>query len=190
MLALYFTYIDEEPNRNMFEEIYFLYRKQMLLMALSIVHNHADAEDVVHEVFLKIATKHISTITSITDKRDIRNYLLTATKNTAMNFLRKTNGITYIEPEIEDKMTFSLKQDDFVERICERMEYEQVIFAIKQLEEKYRDVLYYHYVLELPVSKVANILHQTVSTTKKQLARGKKKLLRLLEVGGGINDEK
>lgn len=181
MLTLYLTYIDEETNRNTFEEIYFSYRKQMVLMALSVVHNHTDAEDVVHEVFLKIATKHISTISAMSNKRDVRNYLLTATKHTALNFLRKSSGITYIEPEVEYKMAFSVKQDDFVEHICQQIEYEQVLVAIKQLDDKYRDVLYYHFVLELPVSKVADLLHQTVSTTKKQLVRGKKKLLNLLE---------
>ena len=61
------------------------------------------------------------------------------------------------------------------------MEYNRVLEAMKVLEPKYRDVLYYHFVMEVPVPELANNLNQSLAATKKQLVRGKKKLLQLLE---------
>lgn len=49
MLALYMSFIDDESQRHLFEEIYLNYRKQMLLVARSVLGSDTDAEDVVHE---------------------------------------------------------------------------------------------------------------------------------------------
>ena len=194
MLVLYLSIIDDEKHKRKFEEIYLSYRKQMLIMARSVVHQDADAEDVVHEVFLNIATRYMETVSGIKEEKVLRNYLLTATKRTALNWLRKYKHIIYVEPEAElDYIVPEIPDDKFVEHICERIEYEQVMQAIARLEEKYKWVMYYHFVMEIPIPKVAEMLQQSVATTKKQLVRGKKKLLTLLEMRGeesNVNDER
>lgn len=65
MLALYMSFIDDESQRRLFEEIYLNYRKQMLLVARSVLGSDTDAEDVVHDVFLKNSKK-----THVEDKQD------------------------------------------------------------------------------------------------------------------------
>lgn len=94
MLLLYLNLIDDEQQRIEFEEIYTTYRKQMILLAKSFLHNDADAEDVVHDVFLRIATKHMKFIQGLKDPEDVRNYLLKATKNTALNELKRKGRST------------------------------------------------------------------------------------------------
>lgn len=194
MLVLYLSLFDEENKKNRFTEIYLSYRKQMIFVAMSVVHNETDAEDVVHEVFLNIAMRHMDTINAIAEEKSLRNYLLTATKRTAINWMRKYKHIAYVESEIElDYILPEIPDDRFIDYICQRMEYEQVVEVIASLEEKYKVVIYYHFVLEIPVPKVAEMLHQPVATTKKQLVRGKKKLLALLEKKGeedDVNDER
>ena len=194
MLVLYLSIIDDENHKRKFEEIYLSYRKQMLIVARSVVRQDADAEDVVHEVFLNIATRYMETVSGIKEEKVLRNYLLTATKCTALNWLRKYKHIIYVEPEVElDYIVPEISDDKFVEHICEHIEYEQVMQAIARLEEKYRWVMYYHFVMEIPIPKVAEMLQQSVATTKKQLVRGKKKLLTLLEMRGeesNVNDER
>lgn len=69
MLALYMSFIDDEAHRRLFEEIYLNYRKQMLLVARSVLGNDSDAEDIVHDVFLKIAKKHMARISKIEKTR-------------------------------------------------------------------------------------------------------------------------
>ena len=182
MLVLYLTYIDEE-NKNIFQDLYYAYRKQMTMVALGIVHNQSDAEDIVHDVFLNIAIRHMDTIRKIENEADKRNYLLKATKNTAINWKNKYKK-SFLKEKIElEPQVLDIKDEVFLECICQKMEYEQVVQAIQKLETKYRDVIYYHFVLEIPVPEVASILNQSISATKKQLVRGKKKLLQELEKG-------
>lgn len=181
MLVLYLTYIDEEKDKKKFEKLYCAYRKQMFTVALAIVHHQSDAEDVVHDVFLNIAIRHMNTIHRIDNETDLRNYLLKATKNTALNWMNKHKRMAYMENEDLDPKIPSIEDSVFLECICQQMEYERVIQAIQKLETKYRDVIYYHFILEIPVPQVASMLNQSISSTKKQLVRGKKKLLQMLE---------
>lgn len=187
MLTLFLVYIDDEDDKELFGKIFYDYRKQMMSLALSIVHNEADAEDIVHDVFLRIATRNMDVIRKISYSKDMRNYLLKATKNTALNHIKKQKQVNISIDTINEYALDGIEdyQDDiFLELICNRSEYEEVVNAIRCLGGKYRDVLYYHYVLELTVGETAKSLNQTVSATKKQLIRGKKMLLKLLEIKG------
>lgn len=65
MLALYMSFIDDESHRRLFEKIYIEYRDPMFFMARSVLGNDSDAEDIVHDVFLKIAKKHMARISSV-----------------------------------------------------------------------------------------------------------------------------
>ncbi len=182
MLALYLTFIDDERDKDKFEKIYNEYKKQMVYVALSIVHNETDAEDIVHDVFVKIATRHMNTINQILNETDLRNYLLKATKNTALNWNEKKKRMIYVPTDVEEGVIDTdLSDDRFIEYLCQKAEYECVLKAIKVLNPKYRDVLYHHFVMEIPVPQLAKYLNQSVSATKQQLVRGKKKLLLLLE---------
>ena len=186
MFVLYMSFIDEEKDKEKFKKIYHEYKKQMALVAMTVVHNEADTEDIVHEVFLNVATRHMNTINRIADERDLRNYLLKATKNTALNWKKKQQWVYPVE-NLEEKNTQQyLSDDSFIDHLCLKMEYDHVVEAVQSLEPRYRDVLYHHFVLEVPVSELAKYLNQSVSTTKKQLVRGKKRLLLLLE-GGKTN---
>lgn len=60
MLALYMSFIDDESHRRLFEKIYIEYREQMFFMARSVLGNDSYAEDIVHDVFMKIARKHVA----------------------------------------------------------------------------------------------------------------------------------
>ena len=187
MLALYLAYLDDEKDKELFSNIYHSYRKQMISVAMPIVNNQADAEDVVEDVFLRIAQKYFDIIRSIDNETDLRNYLLKAAKNTAINKSKsKKKENTSLDTIIEYNMNDieELSDDTFLETLCNKIDYDQMIDAIKSLNEKYRDVLYYHFVMELTVPETAKLLEQTTSTTKKQLVRGKKMLLSSLETKG------
>ena len=71
MLILYMSFIDDEIHRRLFEKIYMTYRKQMFLVARAVLSNDSDAEDAVHDVFLKIAKSQMQKIGSIQEAADI-----------------------------------------------------------------------------------------------------------------------
>ncbi len=186
MLSYYLSFIDDENSRIKFEELYYAYRKQMILVAKKYIQNDDDAQDVVHDVLVDIAAKHMSLIQSINDSRDVRNYLLTATKNRAINEIkRRDKFVSFEKVESVDLSKYStLNDSDFIDLLCERLEYKCVLEAMLKLDEPYRDVLYYHFVVELKIADIAKLLDRKVQTVKKQLVRGKKQLLSILAVEG------
>lgn len=187
MLMVYLSLLDDEQQRIEFEEIYLTYRKQMLLLAKSFLHNDADAEDVVHDVFLCIATKHMKFIQGLRNKEDVRNYLLKATKNTALNELkRKDRSSVSIESLSESDLINAddLTDDSFIELLCTKADYEKVVQALISMDEPYRDIMYYHFVMDLSVPEAAKRLGRNKATAKQQLIRGKKILLKKLGIKG------
>ena len=85
MLAFYLSLIDNDNDRKLFERIYYAHRKQMLTLAFAILENEDDAEDLVHDVFCNIAEKYMQSLKNIKNEQDMKNYLLKATKNSALN---------------------------------------------------------------------------------------------------------
>lgn len=185
MLALYLTYIDDEDDKRIFEKIYREHEQQMYLCALAILHDENDAEDVVQEVFTNIAKRYMSTIKSIENPMHMRNYLLKAAKHTAINWSRKEKKeALVVDEDVLEYKARNMNNDAFLDYICTKMEYETVKEAIETLDKKYHDVLYCHLILGLPIKQVAELLKQSVSATKQQLVRGKKKLIELLRAEG------
>lgn len=187
MLALYLNLIDDDQQWIEFEEIYLTYRKQMFLLAKSFLHNDADAEDVVHDVFLRIATKHMKFIQGLHSAEDVRNYLLKATKNTALNELKRKGRNTVSIDTLSDKdldNALELSDTAFIEMLCTKADYNKVVQALLSLREPYRDIMYYHFVMDLTVPEAAKHLGRSTATAKQQLIRGKKLLLSKLELGG------
>ncbi len=187
MLALYLAYLDDENDKKKFENIYLSYRKQMVTLAISLLGNETDAEDIVGDVFLRIAQKNWDVVRGIENKTDLRNYLLKATKNTCLNSIKtkkrenlSLNSVT----EFDINGIENLSDDEFLDMICNKFEYDKVVEAIRLLNETYRDVLYYHYILELTVPQTAKSLNQSLTATKQQLVRGKKLLLSLIGIKG------
>ena len=190
MLALYLAYLDDDNDQKLFEDMFLSYRKQMVTFAVTILGNEDDAQDAVGDVFLRIAQKNWDVVRDIKNETDLRNYLLKATKNTSLNKIKtkKKENVsldTIIEYDMEG--IEDLSDDTFLEVICNKYEYDKVVQAIKLLNEKYRDAMYCHYVMEMTVPQTAKSLNQKLSATKQQLVRGKKMLLSLL---GKKGDEK
>ena len=183
MLALYLAYLDDDNDKILFEDMFLSYRKQMVTFAVTILGNEDDAQDVVGDVFLRIAQKNWDAVRGINNETDLRNYLLKATKNTSLNKIKSKKKenvsldtiIEYDMDGIED-----LSDDTFFDLICNKYEYDKAVQAIGLLNEKYRDAMYCHYVMEMTVPQTAKSLNQKLSATKQQLVRGKKMLLSLL----------
>lgn len=183
MLAFYMLLVEDIHQKTTLESIYHQYRKQMFCLARSILGSDADAEDAVHDVFVRIATRHMAAVLRISDANDLRNYLLKAVKNTCLNYKRRREI-----PTDPDDAVFAgaiLSDDAFVDMICAKAQKEQLLQAMISLPAPYRDVLYFRFVLEFSVAEIAKMQSVKMETIRKQLMRGKKKLLEALDWTGG-----
>ena len=67
--------------------------------------------------------------------------------------------------------------EQFLDQLCLQWEYQTLLEGLKQLEQPYREVLYYRFGMELTPTEIANLLERKLPTVKKQITRGKQKLL-------------
>ena len=176
MLALYMSFIDSEDDREKFEIIYNEYRKRMVSTAYSILHNHEDAEDAVHEALIRIA-KNMKAIDDPKSKKTLA-YVITATKNNAINIFNKNkrNSEHIFIGDIEN-----LTDERFFEKMSLTESYKEIVNAVELLNETYRDVMYYHFVCDMKIRDIADLLGEKSSTVQQKLIRGKKKLLEILD---------
>lgn len=176
MLMFYMSLIDNDDDRAKFEIIYNEYRKRMVSTAYSILHNKDDAEDAVHDTFIKIA-RNMRSIGD-PDSSETLSYVLKATKNTAINLSQK-NATRNKHIQLEDVENISDGQ--FLEKLHIQENYEEVVKAIQGLNDTYRDVLFYYFVKGMKAKDIADLLGRSNSAVQQQIIRGKKKLIEILD---------
>lgn len=172
MLVFYLSLIENEKEKRQFEDVYFAYKNQMYLLALKLLNNKHDAEDVVHDVFCSIATSHMDIITNAECEKDVRNYLLKSVKNASISLIRKRKIRSDYE-NMKRKEKVELSDNEFLNRLCNKMEADSLMKVMAELDKKYQEVLYYRFVLGLSTAETAQILERPANTIKIQISRAK-----------------
>ena len=153
-----------------FREFYDRQVKRVYRLALVLMGNISDAEDVTQTVFLKAWEK----------KPDFRDsdheiaWILTTTRNLCKDihksFYRRKR--TDLENAPEPQVTLETQMDS------------EIWEALQSLTEKYRMVLYLYYYEGYSVRELSVILGRRESTLQTQLATGRKQMKSLLELKG------
>ena len=164
-------------------EIYEKYRNRMYITACRILNDPYLAEDAVHEAFVAIS-KNLDKIGD-TDSIQTASHVIKAAKSRALNMVRQK--VCEMPTLISDE---DAKEDETaLDNICEKENYSYIVSAILSLDEKYRDVLSLYYLNELTVSEISHLLSRKENTVKQQLARGRRKLIYIIEKEA-LNNEK
>ena len=176
LLAVYANLIEEPKLLLRFEDVYHAYRRQMLCAAREILHDWHAAEDAVHNAFLGIA-RNMSTVAKLSED-EVRHYVLRAAQNAARNLRRDTRRELLLEsvPVVSD--------EDFFALLTAKEDVTEVMRAMAELPEHYRDALYCRYVMELPPREAAELLGVKPETLRRQVSRAKGLLAQKLKERG------
>lgn len=180
---LYADLIDDAQHRVRFEEIYETYYQQMFYVANKILSDPYEAEDALHDAFIGIA-RNMHTVSTITDRRDLFYYLMRSAENAAYNRTRQTKH--YAELTEADHLP-SVSDRSLWDTLYNKTDYEQLLRSISALPQIYREVLYYHYVLEFSMPDTARSLDIKLAAAKQRLVRGKKLLMQAIAAEGELN---
>ncbi len=179
MLVFFSAMIDDETDRLRFSDIYYGYRKQMLLVAERLLKNHEDAEDAVQIALLGIA-RNIKRLPPEEGSR-LRTYVLTAARNAAFSILRHRN----LQAELVDvDLAASSSDEDLFEALTRSEDYEALLRAVRRLDAPYREVLLMVCVYGKSVRETAVVLQRKVGTVRQQLRRGREFVIRLCREEG------
>ena len=178
-MLLYLSMIDSESDQTEFERIYRKYEEPIFRKILYILHNQQDTEDVMQEVWIKVA-KNISVFRDMNDTV-IFSYIMKIANNQTMSFFRKQNQN---EVSMTDEEVDEIVCDDALFTACERVEIEEITACFAELPAISRDVLSFYFFHGNTTSQIAHLLGMKDSTVSSRLNRGRKLLIRLLERRG------
>jgi len=148
-----------------FEEKYEMYSGLIFRIALIFLKNRADAEDVVHDVFVKV----LSNSKNFNEAEGEKAWIIKVTMNRCKNILK----------------SFWKKKTDLLQSVIDipvfSEEERSVIKEVAALSEKYKTVIYLHYIEGYKVSEISHMLHASPSAVKMRLARARKLLKSVME---------
>lgn len=173
MLLFYTAMIEAPEGKRKFEKLYLEYRQTMYCAAFRILQDVHEAEDAVHQAFLKIIG-HLEKINE-NDCHKTRAFLVIVVENAAIDIYRrrKKGGAVSFE-EIGPVLAGN---EDAGHNNA-------IIRAICRLPAAYSTVLRLKYSHGYENEEIAAILNISEENVRQRLSRGKKKLALLLEEEG------
>ena len=182
MIAFYLNMIETEDDKNKFERVYYEYRKRMLFVANKVLHDRYEAEDAVQNALIGIA-KNIHMIKEV-ESKDTFSYVMKAAYNAALDLSAKSRKRKEV---VNIDGLYDLSDEGFLEELDLANSYNEVVEAIKNMKEIYRDVLFFYFVKDMTVKEIANLLNKSTGTVSSQISRGKRILLDSLKKGEFYN---
>ncbi len=163
-------------------EVYNRYYKAMYNTALYIVKDTAEAEDVMQEAFLNAFTK----LDSFKGEASFGSWLKRIVVNKSLNSYQRTKRLD--ETSIEDHL-YRIEDDADGDGIAEtdlsQIKAQQVIQAMNQLKDNYRQALSLHLIEGYDYEEMSTILNVSYANCRTMVSRAKESLRKLLN-----NDEK
>ncbi len=216
-MLVYLSLLDTDEDKKHFSILYETYNRQLLYVAVKMLHNQEQAEDCVHETFMRLV-KHIDKIDARTYKvlerfrkeqqsgKDIKltEYLDTLEKEKKM-VCYKTWGylvtilksiiINFLRKESrfisinDSKDIFTGYGPDMEEEVIRDRELSELKKNIAKLPETYQQVLMLQYFHELSSSEIGQILGKSSDNIRHISKRARDKLRTLMVRGGYLYDE-
>jgi RNA polymerase sigma-70 factor (ECF subfamily) len=162
-----------------FKQLYERYAPGLIFFARKFV-DHQTAEDMVHDVFLRIWSRDTVMIIDET----VGSYLFRAVQNCCLDYLkRQTIRNDYLGRAMAElKMEELTAADNTVTRLIDREQIDAVYKAIDRLPEKCREVFVLAYIEERKNAEIAVQLNISVRTVEAQIYKALKTLRNVLKI--------
>lgn len=170
-MLIYLQMIETPEERSKFEQLYIEYRGLMYHVAYEILHNEQDAEDAVHQAFVKVAENIKKVDEAVCPKT--KSYVVTIVENRAIDVYRlKTR---HEEVPLND------------ETVGLHVEYAgsyDLAQCFAKLPPKYREILILKHRHGFTNKEIAKMLSLTEANAIKLEQRAKGKLFELCRMEG------
>lgn len=184
MIPFIILAIEDPEDRDFMADLYTAFNRLMYSEIHKIVHNEWDVEDVLQSLLVRLIDK-IDLLRTLNKPRLI-NYLITASRNAALNYIRD-----YIEPpkasfdETIDPTRAHYIANDVIHLLEAKDGFQR---AWNTLDPQSRRVLELKYFLDESNAEIANILGIKTSSVRMALTRARNKLKDLLNSDSTITE--
>ena len=171
MLVYYLQMLDTPEEKMRFEQIYLKYRGLMYHVADSILHDHQEAEDAVHNAFMKII-KNFSKFQN-TPAKDLAPQITVIARNEAISLLRKKPDAAQLEDWTGLAETSETVSD-----------YHSLVDSFTRLPQTYRAVMEMKLLLGYSDGEIAAKLGLSKTAVSTRVSRGRQLLRDIVEQEG------
>lgn len=145
-------------------------------LALQLTRNSADAEDLVQETMVKAWKGRDSYVPD----RPFLNWLLRIMQHAHLDIVRRANPIRSAEPLSDDFQVASRREEGPDIRLESSESAEELVRALDQLPQIYRDTVILCDVEGLSYAEIAAIQKSTIGTVRSRIYRGRRLLRDIL----------
>ena len=167
MLILYLQMLDTPEEKVRFEEIYLKYRSIMFHVADNILHNDQDAEDAVHNAFVRIIKKFSRFQNTVV--KDLAPQVIVIARNEAISLRRKKKDTVPLED-----------WDSFAETAESVSDYHALVEMFTRLSLTYRAALEMK-LLGYSDGEIASKLGLSKTAVSTRISRGRQLLRSIVE---------
>lgn len=140
-------------NKKAYEELYKKYSTLVYQIAFSVLKNKENAEDIMQNVFIKIANLPEEKLPSKYEA----SWLYTVTKNEAISYIRKNKENMPIEEVIQKS------SEDEIEKMLGENEYNQMVSSLEDMEKQ---IISLKVDIGLSFKEIANLLNMPIGTVQ------------------------
>ena len=164
MLSIYMSMVDAEDEQALVEFLYKEYRRLMYNTAMQYLHNKDDAEDAVHEAFLRVI-KNLSKFRKYSCYENV-SYLVIIVRGIALNMISSRDRFS----ELDEDMPGTEAIEESVEY---RITYGQVMENIKKLSPRLKDIATLHWVNHLSEKEISDLLCIDINAVRMSVSRAR-----------------
>lgn len=168
---LYTEYLN--GNKEAFEYLYNKYKNKIEYFIYNITKDYQKSEDIMQETFIYVMKNEMK------ENVSFKYYIYLVAKSRAYNYIKSEKRKSeIIDTYLKDQNEYIEK--DILELITKQETKKEIIEAINELEEKYRNAIYLTSIEKLSYEETSKILGQSLSNTKNLIHRGKQQLRKIL----------
>ena len=180
MIPLCILAIEDESERTFMTHLYQQYHRLMYQQIIQIVHDPGAAEDLMQETILKLIDK----IDELKAKEPAKlvNYIISACKNRARNYIRDhSRHQDFSIDEYLDVPDLKSGGREIEARLIRNDDLRCLVNVWSQLDERSRYILESYYILERPMSEIAQDLGIKPDSARMALTRARRAAYQLID---------
>ena len=158
-----------------FIALYKFYYQDLYAYGVSLGFNTEDVKDAIQEVYLKLYFNERLCI----DEKKIKFYLLRSVRNQLIDWERTKKDTSSIE---EEERSFKLSvsvEESFISDEEDLLLKKRVNRIIDLLTDHQREIVYLHFIEEMPYEEIAVMLDMKIQTVRGQVFKAMEKLRKL-----------
>lgn len=158
-----------------FIALYKFYYQDLYAYGVSLGFNTEDVKDAIQEVYLKLYFNECLCI----DEKKIKFYLLRSVRNQLIDWERTKKDTSSIE---EEERSFKLSvsvEENFISDEEDLLLKKRVNRILDLLTDHQREIVYLHFIEEMPYEEIAVMLDMKIQTVRGQVFKAMEKLRKL-----------